>query len=64
MAPTDRLPAAQAAEYLGLTTKTLANMRSAGTGPAAYKIGGRIWYDLRDLDVYVARCKAQTLVGA
>lgn len=64
MAPTDRVPAAQAAEYLDLTTKTLANKRSAGTGPAWYKIGGRVWYDVRDLDMYVARCKAQTLVGA
>ncbi|GCE38780.1 helix-turn-helix transcriptional regulator [Rhodococcus koreensis] len=64
MAPTDRLPAAKAAEYLGFTTKTLANMRSAGTGPAGYKIGGRVWYDLRDLDTYIARCRAATLVGS
>ncbi|MBM4542416.1 helix-turn-helix domain-containing protein [Rhodococcus hoagii] len=60
----DRLPAREAAEYLGLTTKSLANQRSAGKGPAWYKIGGRVWYDLRDLDMYVARCKAETLVGA
>ncbi|BCN49659.1 helix-turn-helix domain-containing protein [Rhodococcus hoagii] len=60
----DRLPAREAAQYLGYTTKTLANMRAKGVGPAAYKIGGRVWYDVRDLDMYVARCKAETLVGA
>lgn len=60
----DRLNTQQAAEYLGYSVKTLHNMRYSGTGPASYKIGGRIWYDLRDLDVYIARCKAETLVGA
>ncbi|MGB3360808.1 helix-turn-helix transcriptional regulator [Rhodococcus qingshengii] len=54
----------QAAEFLGYTTKTLANMRSLGEGPAWYKIGGRVWYDVADLIAYVDRCRADTLVGA
>ena len=64
MAPTDRLPAVKAAEYLGITSKSLSNQRAKGTGPVSYKIGGRVWYDVRDLDTYIARCRAATLVGA
>ncbi|MFI8565172.1 helix-turn-helix transcriptional regulator [Rhodococcus sp. NPDC078407] len=64
MTPTDRLTAEQAAKFLGLSRKTLANQRSAGTGPPSYKIGNRVWYDSRDLEVFIARCKSQTLIGA
>ena len=39
-----------AAEFVGLKTKTLANMRSLGIGPAyIVNAGGRITYDERDL---------------
>jgi len=64
MQPTDRLNASGAAEFLDLSTKTLANMRARGIGPPSYRIGGRVWYDLRDLNVWIAREKAATLVGA
>lgn len=59
----DRLDVEQAARFLGVAPKSLRNMRYAGTGPASYKIGSRVWYDQRDLDIYVARCKAATLVA-
>jgi hypothetical protein len=40
-----------AAEFVGLAPKTLANMRSLGTGPDyLINVGGRITYDERDLE--------------
>lgn len=57
-----RLNAAEAAEFLGYSTKTMSNMRGVSTGPDWYKIGGRVWYDLADLVAYVDKCKAETLV--
>lgn len=42
-----------AASYLNLSVATLANWRSAGTGPAFLKVGGRIRYRLAALDAFV-----------
>lgn len=40
-----------AAEFVGLAPKTLANMRSLGTGPDyIVNAGGRITYDEHDLE--------------
>lgn len=61
---TERLNVAEAAAFLGVSRQTLYNLRSAGAGPASYKIGAKLFFDQRDLDVYVAQCKAATLVGA
>jgi predicted DNA-binding transcriptional regulator AlpA len=60
----ERLNIDQAAEYLGMRKGLLYSLRGAGTGPASYKLGNRVMYDRRDLDLYVARCKAATLVGS
>jgi predicted DNA-binding transcriptional regulator AlpA len=38
----------------GLAVKTLQNWRSAGTGPAFYKLGGRVLYDTDELDAWLA----------
>ena len=46
--PDGRLDTKNAAYYLGLSTKTLAMMRSAGTGPRFIK-RGRVFYFLEDL---------------
>jgi len=40
----------QAAFYLGLAPQTLANMRSAGTGPRYRKHGHIVRYHIDDLD--------------
>ncbi len=40
---------------LDYATKTLANWRSDGGGPAFVKIRGRIYYDTADLDEWVQR---------
>jgi len=50
-----KLRAPAAADYLGLSTSTLAKMRLRGDGPPYSKCGPRIvLYDIADLDGYVA----------
>ena len=40
----------QAAHYLGLAAKTLANMRWLGEGPPFRRHGGQVRYHINDLD--------------
>jgi hypothetical protein len=51
--PDGRLDSENAARFLGLSAKTLAMMRSAGTGPKFVK-RGRIFYFLEDLHGWLA----------
>lgn len=51
--PDGRLDAKNAASYLGFATKTLAQMRCDGTGPAYLK-AGRVFYYLDDLNAWIA----------
>lgn len=45
----------QAADYLGVTTRTLANWRSRGYPNVPFsKIGRCVRYRILDLDVYIA----------
>lgn len=48
--PDGRMTAENASAYLGLSEKTLATMRSKGTGPRYIKIGRVFYYeeDLKD----------------
>jgi hypothetical protein len=46
------LTASEAADYLTLATATLANRRSAGTGPIFSKLGTRVVYKRQDLDAW------------
>jgi hypothetical protein len=41
---------AEAANYVGKPTKTLANWRHLGTGPAFIKVGNRVRYRPSDVD--------------
>ena len=50
--PDGRLDAKNAATYLGLSIKTLAMMRTKGTGPKFIK-RGRIFYFRDDLDEWL-----------
>ena len=50
--PDGRLDVKNAARYLGLKEKTLAMMRSHGTGPCFIK-RGRIFYFKEDLDTWL-----------
>ncbi|TBB95921.1 DNA-binding protein [Rhizobium ruizarguesonis] len=48
------IPAAKAAEYLGVSQKTLANWRCSGTRGLQYvQVGSRILYRLNDLDDFI-----------
>lgn len=42
-----------AAKVLGITSRTLRNWRNAGSGPRFAKIGGAVWYNLRDLEAFM-----------
>lgn len=50
--PDGRMNTRNAALYLGLSEKTLAMMRSGGTGPAYVK-RGRVFYYQEDLDQWL-----------
>ena len=50
----DLLKSQQAAEFLKISAKTLANWRNKGKGPNFVKIGGSVSYRFRDLEAFVA----------
>ncbi len=50
--PDGRLDTANASQFLGLSEKTLAIMRSQGTGPRFIK-RGRVFYFLEDLNAWI-----------
>lgn len=58
---TDWLDTEETANALGLKPKTLANMRSLGTGPVFHKLGGKVWYQGRDITGY--RCSRRYLAS-
>ena len=52
--PDGRVDTINASRYLGLSVKTLAIMRSDGTGPRFIK-RGRVFYFIDDLNSWVAK---------
>ena len=50
--PDGRVSRADAATFLGLAAKTMADYSRLGTGPRPHKVGGRVFYYLRDLEAY------------
>jgi len=63
--PDGRMDSANAADYLGLSQKTLAMMRCQGTGPEFIK-RGRIFYFKEDLDTWLIQAgkRSSTAQGA
>jgi hypothetical protein len=61
--PDGRLDSDNAAQFLGLSQKTLAMMRSAGTGPKFVK-RGRIFYFLEDLQGWMEQPRVQSTAQA
>ena len=58
---TQYLSTRQAAEYLGLSTRTLDRYRVSGDGPVFHRFGGRVRYLRADLDAWAAsRRRAST----
>lgn len=47
----------QAAEYLGMSPKTLINMRITGKGPRYSKVSRRVIYDIADVDRWIVENK-------
>ena len=62
LAPT-RLGPEEAAEYLTVTKDTLRYWRYQGIGPRSYRLGRHTFYDVVDLDAWVADQKAATARG-
>lgn len=56
-----RLP--EAAEYLQVSPQHLYRLRAENRGPRSFKRNGRIFYDLADLEAFVAFTTAQTTRG-
>ena len=57
--PDGRMDSTNAAEYLGLSQKTLAMMRCLGTGPKYIK-RGRIFYFKDDLDGWINQAEKRS----
>ena len=51
--PDGRLTREGAAAYLGITSKTLENWYVRKEGPRCFKIGGRCFYRITDIDAYI-----------
>lgn len=47
-----RITPEKTAEILEVSTRTLANWRSDGDGPAFYKKGRIVFYDLKDVEEF------------
>lgn len=51
--PDGRLTRENAAAFLGIAPRTLANWKSKGRGPKQTRIGGRVFYRLEDLRGFI-----------
>lgn len=51
--PVYAMSTADAAAFVGLSVKTLANLRSEGSGPPFTKVGGKVIYRTRDLKDWI-----------
>jgi DNA-binding transcriptional MerR regulator len=61
--PRPRLSTADTSKYTGIAESTLRYYRHIGTGPASYTISSRVFYDIADIDAWVAAEKAKSLRG-
>ena len=52
--PDGRMTRRDAARYLGLDEKTLANWQLMSKGPRSILVGGRRFYFKRDLDAFIS----------
>jgi hypothetical protein len=50
--PDGRISRADAAAFLGLRPKTLADWKCRGLGPQPVRVGGRVFYRLADLEAF------------
>lgn len=50
----------EVADYLQISTDTLARLRGQGDGPRYVKIGANVRYAWRDVDAYLVGCQRTT----
>ena len=50
--PNGRVSRTHAAVMIGCSTKTLANWKCLGTGPRCIQVGGRAFYDFKEVEVF------------
>ncbi|MCB8820912.1 helix-turn-helix transcriptional regulator [Microvirga rosea] len=62
--PTEILTEREAAAYLKLSTKSLANGRVYGTGPEFVKLGRAVRYERAALDRWIARGRRRSTSDA
>lgn len=63
--PDGRMTPESAAAYLGCSVQTLANLRTAGRGPAFVKPNGnRVYYFRTDLDAWIQRTRSTSTAQA
>ena len=55
-----RLHRKKAAVYIGTSLSWLDKSRLRGDGPAYLQVGGRVIYDVQDLDAFLASCRRQS----
>lgn len=55
-----RVDETEAATYMQVSKSLLSKQRFTGTGPRYLKLGGRIFYRIRDLDEYLNSCIVET----
>ena len=60
--PDGRVTFDDAARYLGFSPKTLEQWKAKCYGPAAYKIGGKLFYKLIELENFVGQEVAASTV--
>ena len=58
-----RLHTRDAAEYLGISPRTLEKARLTGRGPAFLKVFNRVVYDIEDLDAFAAARRRHSTSG-
>lgn len=51
-AMSERLTLKEAAKYLRVAENTLRWWRTCGTGPRSYRLSGRVYFDLPDLQAW------------
>jgi hypothetical protein len=61
--PDGRVTFDDAARYLGFSPKTLEQWKARCYGPAAYKIGGKVFYKLLELEEFVGQEVAASTVA-
>jgi DNA-binding transcriptional MerR regulator len=59
-----RVKVAEASAITGITVGTLRFWRHTNQGPKSYTIGNRLYYDVADLDDWLAAEKAKSVRGS